>query len=57
MPNTERNDPIQIAINASPGTLHNHLVDLRNHVAWNHQLVEITQTTPDPTQVGTINPA
>ena len=54
MSNTEGHDPIRIIINASPETLYNHLVDFRNHVAWNHQLVEITQTTPDPIQVGTV---
>jgi uncharacterized protein YndB with AHSA1/START domain len=54
MSSTDSIGPIQIIINASPETLYNYLVDFRNHVAWNHQLVEITQTTPDPIQVGTI---
>jgi hypothetical protein len=30
-------EPIQIIINASPETLYNHLVDFRNHVAWNRR--------------------
>ena len=54
MPNLENDTSIQIIINASPETLYNHLIDFRNHVAWNHQLVEITQATPGPIQVGTV---
>ena len=54
MPDPEINGPVQLTIKAAPETLYNHLLDFRNHVAWNHQLVEVTQTTPGPIQVGTI---
>ena len=46
--------PVQVTIHAPPETLYNHLVDFRNHVAWNHQLVDIKQTTPGAIQVGTV---
>ena len=47
LPDTESHDPIQIIINVPPETIYNHLVDFGNHVAWNHQLVEITHLVPN----------
>ena len=54
MSTKEDRHSVQIIINASPDTLYRHLVDFRNHIAWNHSLVEVKQTTPDPIQVGTV---
>lgn len=54
MSNTKSYGPVEIIINTSPETLYNHLLDFRNHVAWNHQLLEVTKTTPGPIAVGTI---
>lgn len=54
MSSAESLEPVRVVIQASPAALYSHLVDFRNHVAWNHQLVDVAQTTPSPIQVGTV---